>query len=331
MRYPGVGMRENCFQEFLLRNGYMVFSLSSRDPHIQKIMQDLQQVAHSHPGFSVRNNVLYYKGRLVISKWIPSLLKEFHTSGTGGHSGSYRRLAANLYWPGMMATVQQFIKECDTCQRCKDSSTVLGGLLQPLSIPDVVWEHVSLDFIFGLPKSKGFDAILVVVGRLSKYAHFILLKHPYTAKLVAEIFICEVVRHHRIPKSIVSDRDPLFLSNFWQEIFRSQGTQLHMSSSYHPESDGQTEVVNRCLETYLRCFAIDQPCSWSLWVPWAEFWYNSTFHGSTRTTPFEVVYGHKPPSVFQFLPGDIRVAAASQELRDRDEINCGFTCNEHKK
>lgn len=92
-----------------------------------------------------------------------------------------------------------------------------------------------------------------------------------------------------------------------------------MSSAYHPESDGQTEVINRCLETYLRCFAIDQPRSWSIWVPWAEFWYNSSFHGSTGKSPFEAVYGRKPPTVVQFIPGEIRVEAVGQELRDRDE------------
>ncbi|KAL4568331.1 hypothetical protein LXL04_023940 [Taraxacum kok-saghyz] len=150
--------------------------------------------------------------------------------------------------------------------------------------------------------------------------HFILLKHPYTAKSVAEVFVKEVIRHHGIPKSIVSDRDPLFLGRFWQEIFKSQGTELHMSSAYHPESDGQTELINRCLQTYLRCFTVDQPHTWSLWIPWAEFWYNFTFHSTTGKTPFKVVYGRPAPTVVQFVPGEVRVDAVITELLDRDEV-----------
>lgn len=92
-----------------------------------------------------------------------------------------------------------------------------------------------------------------------------------------------------------------------------------MSSAYHPESDGQTEVINRCLETYLRCFAVDQPKTWANWTLWAEFWYNSTYHGSTGMTPFEIVYGRKPPSVVQYIPGEVKVQAVAQELYDRDE------------
>ncbi|KAD5960575.1 hypothetical protein E3N88_12047 [Mikania micrantha] len=198
--------------------------------------------------YSVKNGLLYYKDRIVIprlSKFIPELFHEFHTTASGGHSGfycTYRRLAANLYWPGMTSDVKKFIRECDICQRCKTFTTTPSGLLQPLAIPEMVWDDLSMDFITGLPSSKGFTVIFVVVDRLSKYAHFVPLRHPYTAKSVADVFIKEIIRHHGIPKTIVSDRDPLFLSKFWQEIFRSMGTKLNMSSVYHPESDCQSEV-----------------------------------------------------------------------------------------
>ncbi|KAJ9550331.1 hypothetical protein OSB04_014376 [Centaurea solstitialis] len=312
------------FQPIWVQGAQLVEEARS-DPDLQKLIRQCQQQPGSLPGYEVRSGILYYKGRLVIprnSKWIPELLAEFHKSATGGHSGyyrTYRRLAANIYWPGMSLTTQRFVQACDVCQRCKTSSLTPAGLLQPLDIPEAIWEHLSMDFILGLPKSKGFDALLVVVDRLSKYSHFILLKHPYTARNVADIFVKEVVRLHGIPKSIVSDRDPVFMSRFWQELFRLQGTRLHMSSSYHPQSDGQTEVINRCLETYLRCFAVDQPRSWSLWVPWAEFWYNSTFHESIGASPFEIVYGRKPPTVCQFIPGEVRVETVKLELKDRDE------------
>lgn len=253
---------------------------------------------------------------------IPTLLKEFHSTPQGGHSGfykTYRRLAANVYWVGMKGVVQEFVRSCDVCQRRKYLASSPGGLLQPLPIPERIWEDISMDFITGLPKSKGYEAIFVVVDRLSKYCHFIPLKHPYIARSLAEIFSKEVVKLHGIPMSIVSDRDPIFMSNFWRELFKAQGTQLKMSSSYHPESDGQTEVVNRCLETYLRCFISDQPKTWMSWLHWAEYWFNTSFHTTTEYTPFELVYGRPPPVMSRWVQGETRVEAVQRDLIERDE------------
>ncbi|KAJ9568381.1 hypothetical protein OSB04_004347 [Centaurea solstitialis] len=219
----------------------------------------------------------------------------------------------------MTNTIREFVQACDTCQRYKAATTAPAGLLQPLPIPNAIWDDISLDFITGLPKSKGFDVILVVVDRLSKYCHFIALKHPITARHLADVFVREIIRLHGIPKTVLSDRDPLFLSKFWQEIFALQGSHLKFSSAYHPETDGQTEVVNRSLETYLRCFAAEQPKMWSYWLPWAEFWHNTAYHVSTNTTPFDIVYGRPPPTVLQFIPGEISCELVAQDLSDRDE------------
>jgi len=177
-----------------------------------------------------------------------------------------------------------------------------------------------MDFIEGLPISNGHFVIMVVVDHLSKYAHFIPLKHPFTTASVAKTFVANVVRLHGIPTSIVSDRDKVFISSFWQTLFQLQGTQLCMSSSYHPQTDGHTEVINRVLEQYLRCFASLQPKTWMVWIPWAEFSYNTLTYLSTKITPFEVVYGIPPPHPLTYVPGTAKVQAVEEYLQDRDSL-----------
>ena len=134
--------------------------------------------------------------------------------------------------------MKKHVKECDTCQKLKYETCNAADLLQPLPIPDKPWLDVSMDFVEGLPKSQSKDVVLVVVYRLTKFVHFIPLFHPYTAAKVANLYLQHDFKLHGMPASIVSDKDPVFNSHFWQELMRLQGVQLAMSSAYHPRSDG---------------------------------------------------------------------------------------------
>ncbi|CAL9021220.1 unnamed protein product [Prunus brigantina] len=177
-----------------------------------------------------------------------------------------------------------------------------------------------MDFIEGLPANKGKNAILVVFDRLSKYGHFVPIAHPYTASQVAEVFMREIFRLHGMPRSIVSDRDPTFTSQFWTTFFALQGTKLCHSLAYHPQSDGQIEVLNRTLEHYLRCYVDDKPTTWIQWFPWVEWWYNTTYHSTIKMTPFQAVYGQPPPSVDFYSPGSTVVVAVDLALRERETL-----------
>lgn len=172
-----------------------------------------------------------------------------------------------------------------------------------------------MDFVERLPKSQGLDTLTIVVDRLSKYSHFIPLSHTFSAKQVVEIFIREVIRLHGFPRSIISDRDKIFVSSFWTELFALQGTTLMRSSVFHPQTDGQTERVNRCVETYLCCFCNEQPKQWFKWIPWVEYWYNTTFHISINATPYSVLYGQPPPPLVSY--GDRKTSnhTLEQQLR----------------
>lgn len=295
------------------------------DAHLLKLIEELKKDASSHPKFTWKDDTLRRKGKLVIGNnpAVKSfILQWLHDSATGGHSGrdhTAARIKALFFWKGMSKDIQTYMRECTICQRHKADQAASPGLLQPLPIPGRIWESISMDFVEGLPKSNGKQVILVVVDRLSKYAHFLALAHPYTAIDVAQRFLDFIFKLHGMPTSIVSDRDPIFLSEVWTEFFSLQGVALNKSSAYHPQSDGQTEIVNKALETYLRCMCSEQATSWANWLPLAEWWYNTNYHSSIHTTPYEVVYGQAPPLHLPYLPGESTSLTVDRSLLAREE------------
>ncbi|GJS82365.1 transposon Tf2-1 polyprotein [Tanacetum coccineum] len=230
------------------------------------------------------------------------------------------RISATFYWPKMKETVQSFVSQCQVCQQIKPFNRAPQGLLQPLPIPGKIWDCISMDFITHLPLCGGKATVLVVVDRLSKHGHFCPLGQNFTAPQVAEVFIRDIIKLHGFPSSIVSDRDPIFMSSFWKELFKLQGTTLSMSTAYHPQSDGQTEVLNRCLEDYLRCFTSHNPRTWLQYLPLAEWCYNTSWHSAIKMTPFEAIYGRSPPSLLDYIAGTSNVDAVDALLRSRTEL-----------
>lgn len=190
------------------------------------------------------------------------------------------------YWPCLKKDIKTFVAECQECQHNKYETLSPRVYCSLCPFPKKVWNDISINFIVGLPLCKGKFVIFVVVDRLTKYANFMALAHSFTALTVTQVFVENVFKLHGMPPTIVSDRDAIFLSHFWKEFFKLQGSKLYMSSGYHPQSDGQTDVVNRCLETYLRCFVGSQPKKWVDWLPWAERNYNSSYDTSSTFIHF---------------------------------------------
>jgi hypothetical protein len=148
------------------------------------------------------------------------------------------------------------VLSCVICQQAKPDRTKSLGLLEPLPIPEEAWQITFIDFIEGLPQSGSANCILVVVDKFTKYGHFLPLKHPYAVASVAKLFLDHIYKFHGLPLSIVSDRDRVFTSHLRTKLFKLGKVQLRMSLAYDPQSDGQTERVNQCLEMFLRCLAI---------------------------------------------------------------------------
>jgi hypothetical protein len=231
------------------------------DPTLVAIHDEVREGTRTAP-WALVDGMVAFEGCLYIPPVSPLLQEILAAVHNDGHEGIHRtlhRLRRDFHFPNMRRLVQDFVKACVIYQQYKSDHLRPAGLLQPLPVPSVVWADIGIDFIEALPKVQGKTVILSIVDRFSKYCHFIPLAHPYTTESAVHAFFADIMRLHGVPQSIVSDRDPVFTSAFWQELMRLTGTKLYMSSAFHPQTDGQTEAANRVIVMYLRCFTGDRP------------------------------------------------------------------------
>ncbi|XP_075515904.1 uncharacterized protein LOC142550712 [Primulina tabacum] len=251
-----------------------------------QVLKSYELVSQGHQsGFSIHSDdSLRLNGRLVVPD-IPELhtaiLKESHCSRYSIHPGGrkmYHILRPQFWWKNMKKDMAEFVSRCMICQQVKAEQMRPGGLLHSLEVPQWNWDHIAMDYVTHLPRtSRHFDAIWVIVNRLSKSTHFIQYERTYSYKKMARLYIENVVRLHGVPVAIVSDRDPRFTSKFWTSFQKEMGTRLAMSTAYHPQTDGQTERTIQTLEDLLRAAVMDFKDSWQEALPLVEFSYNNSF------------------------------------------------------
>ncbi len=248
---------------------------------------------------SLEEGLLHYKRRLYIPRDLRKrILQSEHDSKVAGHFGQDKTVelvGRNFWWPGMKAEIVEYIQSCPTCQQDKAKRHKQYGLLSPLELPHAPWQSISMDFITGLPVSRGCDELWVIVDRFTKMAHFVPLEvGSKTAADLARIFAREIWRIHGLPEDIISDRDSRFTSAAWQVFIGILGVKPRMSTAFHPQTDGQTERMNQVIEAYLRPFLNQEQDDWTDLLPLAEFAYNNSAASGTKLTPFYANYGWHP-------------------------------------
>ncbi|GKA28494.1 putative reverse transcriptase domain-containing protein [Tanacetum coccineum] len=267
------------------------------------------------------DGTLYYLDRI----WVPLkgevrtlIMDEAHKSKYSIHPGAdkmYYDLRDRYWWPRMKKDVAEYVSKCLTCLKVKAEYQRPSGLLQQPEIPVWKWEGIAMDSVTKFPRtSSGHDTIWVIMDRLTKSAHFILMHEDYKMERLAILYLNEIVSRYGVPFSIISDRDSCFTSRFWQLMQEALGTRLDMSTAYHPQTDGQSECTIQTLEDTLRACGLDFGGSWDVHLPLVEFSYNN-YHASLRCAPFEALYGRKCRSPIMWAEIKDRLKAA----RDRQK------------
>src|SRR5260221_14450350 len=244
--------------------------------------------------------VVLYRGRVYVPdapQLRHDLVHAHHSATVAGHPGRWKMLELvlqNYWWPGLSRYIAKFIAGCNTCNRMKTFPMQKVGKLIPNKVPDQRWQVISVDMIRELLDSKGYNAILVVVDHLSKWIHAIPTVTSLDSARVAWLFLEHIWCHHRLPEEVISDRRSAFVSNFSHKLAALLGVKLTPSTSYHLQTNGQTERMNQEIEAYLQVFMSHQQDDWADWLLLAEFAYNNKVHTATCRTPFELDTGQHP-------------------------------------
>src|SRR6202034_788094 len=213
-------------------------------------------------------------------------------SAHGGYAKTYNHIASTYYWPRMSRDIKRYVSTCDICQKTKPRRHAPLGLLQPIPIPSQPFEVVSMDFIPELPVSDGYDNVLVIVDKLTKYAIFIPTTTTITEKGTAELFFRHVISQYGIPRQVISDRDTQWRGDFWKEICNKMGMKRALTMAYHPQANGQTEMMNQTLEISLRAYIGPNRDNWVLSLDGLALSYNSTPHTATGFAPAYLLRGY---------------------------------------
>ena len=206
------------------------------------------------------------------------VIASHHDSPVTGHLGYQKTqelIECHYYWPGLSANIKSYVSHCDWCARFKGSNTKPAGAAVPLQPSTMPWVDVSVDFITDLPLSHGFDSILTVVDRFSKETEFILCNKTATALDTAKLYLFHVWKDHGLPHTIVSDCSPQFTSQVMTDLCKRLGITPKLSTAHHPQTDGQTKVMNREVQQYLRLFCAEEQEQWSDWLGLAQFAINN--------------------------------------------------------
>jgi hypothetical protein len=277
-----------------IQNGY------KNDDFAKRVLQGIKVSRIKH--YTVKDGLFWYDNCRIYVPDVVALrtkvISECHDSKLVMHVGfakTYDLVAKSFYWPDMYGNIKQYVNTCLICQKTKAENKKKAGLLFPHKVPTKRWQVVTMDFITQLPKSRnGFNAIMVVVDKLSKRAYFIPCTTSVSAPEVALLYFKNVMKNgHGVPQTIISDRDSKFTSLFWASLWSLLDTKLELSTANHQATDGQTEIVNRTLEQMLRAFTNAKQDDWCELLPYAEIAYNNSKHTSTGYSPFYLNTGEE--------------------------------------